>query len=166
MLAAIILSGVAEFVYTRVAPQTSRPAEMATTTGACPSDAKVCPDGTSVGRSAPSCEFTACPDAQTQSTATLLARIGEKGTGLSVDITPLKVIQDSRCPKDVQCIWAGTVEVSTKIKSGVFEDTVTFKLDEPQQFGAETVTLKAVSPDKGQEAIAPTAYRFVYQVTR
>lgn len=29
--------------------------------GACTTDAKVCPDGTSVGRSGPSCGFAACP---------------------------------------------------------------------------------------------------------
>lgn len=30
--------------------------------GICPQDAKVCPDGSSVGRVGPSCEFEACPD--------------------------------------------------------------------------------------------------------
>lgn len=28
---------------------------------ACTADAKICPDGTGVGRSAPSCEFDPCP---------------------------------------------------------------------------------------------------------
>lgn len=28
---------------------------------ACPQDAKLCPDGSSVGRIPPSCEFVACP---------------------------------------------------------------------------------------------------------
>lgn len=28
---------------------------------ACPMDAKICPDGTAVGRSGPSCEFAPCP---------------------------------------------------------------------------------------------------------
>jgi hypothetical protein len=28
---------------------------------ACPADAKICPDGTSVGRTGPNCEFSACP---------------------------------------------------------------------------------------------------------
>lgn len=30
--------------------------------GACPADAKLCPDGSSVGRVAPLCNFAACPD--------------------------------------------------------------------------------------------------------
>src|SRR3989344_3915220 len=28
----------------------------------CPQDAKMCPDGSSVGRTGPNCEFAACPD--------------------------------------------------------------------------------------------------------
>jgi hypothetical protein len=33
---------------------------------ACTLDAKICPDGSSVGRVAPSCEFAPCPEAMTQ----------------------------------------------------------------------------------------------------
>jgi len=29
----------------------------------CTTEAKICPDGTAVGRTGPSCEFTACPSA-------------------------------------------------------------------------------------------------------
>lgn len=28
---------------------------------ACPADAKICPDGTALGREGPNCEFPACP---------------------------------------------------------------------------------------------------------
>lgn len=31
---------------------------------ACTMDAKLCPDGSYVGRTGPKCEFSACPDAQ------------------------------------------------------------------------------------------------------
>ena len=30
----------------------------------CPADAKVCPDGTTVGRTGPNCEFAPCPEAK------------------------------------------------------------------------------------------------------
>lgn len=32
---------------------------------ACPQDAKLCPDGSSVGRIGPNCEFAPCPEAET-----------------------------------------------------------------------------------------------------
>ncbi|OHA93471.1 MAG: hypothetical protein A3H52_01495 [Candidatus Zambryskibacteria bacterium RIFCSPLOWO2_02_FULL_39_26] len=28
----------------------------------CPADAKICPDGSSVGRTGPDCQFTECPN--------------------------------------------------------------------------------------------------------
>lgn len=31
---------------------------------ACPMDARICPDGTTVGRQGPNCEFTKCPNQQ------------------------------------------------------------------------------------------------------
>lgn len=34
----------------------------------CTADAKLCPDGSYVGRSEPNCEFAACPDANANST--------------------------------------------------------------------------------------------------
>lgn len=38
-----------------------RPTENPTQTTACTMDAKICPDGSAVGRSGPKCEFAACP---------------------------------------------------------------------------------------------------------
>ncbi len=39
-------------------------------TVACTDEAKICPDGTAVGRSGPKCEFTACPTATTTAPST------------------------------------------------------------------------------------------------
>jgi len=37
------------------------PTTQSSPTLACPTDAKICPDGTSVGRTGPACEFAPCP---------------------------------------------------------------------------------------------------------
>lgn len=37
---------------------------------ACPMDARVCPDGSSVGRSGPNCEFAACPGEESKPSST------------------------------------------------------------------------------------------------
>lgn len=52
----IILIGIGGFFYRAVSEQPAGPT-------ACTMEAKVCPDGSSVGRIPPSCEFAACPDA-------------------------------------------------------------------------------------------------------
>ncbi len=54
---------------------------------ACTQEAKVCPDGTSVSRIAPSCEFASCPDQTTNQTPIIYSiggptflKVGETGT--------------------------------------------------------------------------------------
>jgi len=51
----ILLIGTAGFFYRNVAERGGVPEQVA-----CTADAKMCPDGSSVGRTAPSCEFAAC----------------------------------------------------------------------------------------------------------
>ena len=100
---------------------------------ACTEEAMVCPDGSAVGRTGPNCSFAPCPPVvapvvppetpkppidtpkPSGETSDKTAQFGKpivmhvKNTiifsdGLSLT---LKEINDSRCPKGVQCIWAG-----------------------------------------------------------
>ena len=54
-IALIILVGIGGLVYRNAVSRPIAPA------GACTLDAKVCPDGTAVGRVAPACDFAPCP---------------------------------------------------------------------------------------------------------
>jgi len=51
----VVLLGVAGFFYRNVMEQETVPEQVA-----CTMDAKICPDGSAVGRTGPSCEFEAC----------------------------------------------------------------------------------------------------------
>lgn len=62
ILALVVIGGGAYAYYS--AGQTG--SEQGTT---CTTEAKVCPDGSSVGRSGPNCEFAACPQAQSKAKA-------------------------------------------------------------------------------------------------
>lgn len=53
-IALIILIGIGGFLYRSVTEQPKGPI-------ACTMDAKICPDGTGLGRSGPSCSFPVCP---------------------------------------------------------------------------------------------------------
>src|SRR5436853_3142264 len=83
----------------------------------CTMEAKLCPDGSYVGRTGPHCEFAACPTATTtqSGTVTLQAAIAQTVSGNGVSIVPLQVLEDSRCPTDVQCIQAGAVRLKAQI---------------------------------------------------
>lgn len=132
---------------------------------ACDGDAKLCPDGSSVGRSGPQCEFAACPSVEAAST-TLTTYLGGTATGLSVSVNPTKVVSDSRCPATVTCVWAGTVEVETILSTPVSHGEHVLSLGKSQTFGDYTVTLTAVTPDKSEEAVPESSYRFTYTVVK
>lgn len=133
---------------------------------ACNMDAKICPDGSSVGRTGPSCEFAACPPANATSSI-ITTYLGGTTTGLSVSVNPRKLVSDSRCPEGVQCIWAGAVEVRTAISTTVAHGEHVLKLGEPQVFGDFTVTLISVTPGpKAGEEIPESSYRFTFEVRK
>lgn len=132
---------------------------------ACTKEAKLCPDGSSVGRTGPHCQFTACSstDVPTTSATTTLA-IGANAIINGTTIGVLDLVEDSRCPIDVQCIQAGTVRVRTSIDS--YDLAFTFTLGQPQVVENTTITLVSVIPaEKYARAIyQPDDYRFTFTV--
>ncbi len=99
-----------------------------------------------------------------QATSTIVhTAIGQKSTGLNISITPNKIISDSRCPVNVQCIWAGIVEVQTLVES----ENLVFELNKPQTLGNFIITLTDVTPAKtAGTAMADSAYRFTFEVKK
>lgn len=56
--------------------------------------------------------------AGTSNSQTLQIKVGESKQVLGVNIKALEVFEDSRCPKDVTCIWAGQVGLEVEVSSG------------------------------------------------
>ncbi len=132
----------------------------------CNGDGKICPDGSLVGRTGPNCEFTACP-LPTATTSIQTTYMGGTVTGLNVSVNPKELVSDSRCPSDVQCVWAGTVEVRTVIFSKVAHGEHVLTLGKPQTFGDYTVTLTKVTPEKNSTYTAPiSSYRFTFEIKK
>ncbi len=132
----------------------------------CNGDAEICPDGSSVGRTGPTCEFAQCPSTDVSSD-TVSTYLGGRVARFNLTINPREVVSDSRCPKDVQCIWAGTVEVRTAVESPTGHGEHVFKLGEPQTVGEFTVTLIEVTPaTKADVAIPEHSYWFTYEIKK
>ncbi len=131
----------------------------------CTMEAKICPDGTAVGRSGPQCQFEECPTIK----ETTKAKIDEKIFNKGVYITPKQVISDSRCPKDVQCIWAGELKVRVLLRNSGITNPVEKELDitmgTPAMFDGKTVTLSNAEPAPDSKvSIEPSDYIFEFQV--
>jgi hypothetical protein len=136
----------------------------------CTMDALQCPDGSWVGRSGPNCQFV-CPIPMGTSTpkgaVTSEAKLNQKVTPILESITPLEVIEDSRCPNDVQCIQAGTVRVRVRIDSGSGVSTETFSLNGTVTTETEAITLIAVRPEKeSTRTIASGDYTFIFRTVK
>ncbi|MDO8482159.1 MAG: hypothetical protein Q7S75_03730 [bacterium] len=134
---------------------------------ACTMEAKLCPDGSYVGRTGPNCEFTQCPptDVSTNPATGTLA-VGANATINGTTIGVLGLAEDSRCPRDVQCIQAGTVRVRVSIDS--YNKDFTFTLNEPQVVGDATVTLVSVIPAQkySTQTVQLSDYRFIFTVSK
>ncbi len=92
-------------------------------------------------------------------------KIGEKYTSGSFTGTVTEVLEDSRCPKDVQCIQAGTVRVKVHATYGVLSQDVVLTLGVPYTVSGHSFTLTNVTPDKvSTQTIAPGDYRFTFSI--
>lgn len=135
---------------------------------ACTEEAKLCPDGvTYVGRTGPKCEFAACPSLPATGTVTVTAGLNEPTVGLGFSVTPLEVAQDSRCPADVQCIQAGTVQLKAVLGGDLGAYTATLELGKPLVNEQYSITLVSVSPQKiSTQQISPDKYAFTFKIEK
>lgn len=84
-------------------------------------------------------------------------------------LRPVDVVEDSRCPANVQCVWAGRVRISVRIGapngSGIEPRELT--LGEPASVHGGTLTLARVEPEKKfAGSIEREAYRFTFTYAR
>jgi len=92
-------------------------------------------------------------------TATLA--LGERKQIGSIFITPLEIVEDSRCPIDVVCIQAGTIRINAQIGARVVE----LKIGTPVIVEAESITLTEAQPaPKASDPAPHSAYQFTITV--
>lgn len=129
---------------------------------ACTEEAMLCPDGSAVGRTGPNCEFADCPLVKY---ATTTARLNQQVSVLGMAITPLEVLQDSRCAVDVVCIWAGTVELLIKLEKDGQVQEATSTPGTLFEFSGRQIELVEVGPAPySTKQIQPEDYLFTFAV--
>ena len=89
--------------------------------------------------------------------------LGEHARFGRIDVVPLRVEEDSRCPVGVQCIQAGTVRVLVRIRDQAATVDAVLTLEEPVPLASGgALSLLAVCPyPRHPHTIAKGAYRFV-----
>jgi hypothetical protein len=90
----------------------------------------------------------------------IVARLGQTVRIGGERVTPLRVIEDSRCPVGVACIRAGRVRIAARVGRATRELT----LGQPTQVAGGALQLVQVRPPRRRDmAIPARAYRFGFR---
>lgn len=83
-----------------------------------------------------------------------------------VKITLNKIIQDSRCPIDVVCVWAGNVTANVTLQSNTDKETIDIYSDKGAvAFDSYQISLEKISPSsKADTEIKPENYILTFKV--
>lgn len=134
-----------------------------------PTDINVTTEGTGTNDAStsgtPVAPGTSTGSTGTTAGTTVSAKIGETIVISGVTGTVKELVEDSRCPQDVQCIQAGTVKVKVNFAYGVLNQDVVLTLGQPTTLYGHTATLLGVKPDKvSTTTIAKSDYIFTFSI--
>ena len=91
------------------------------------------------------------------------AGLGQIAAGNGLKVRPIKVIEDSRCPATVRCVWEGRLTVRARMYGPGWTQIRDFQFGVPQAVDRYRITLIAAEPQKQTGAeIDPRAYRFTF----
>ncbi len=109
---------------------------------------------------------TACATIQPTKSDGIDVAFGQTAYVDGPKIRPIKLIEDSRCPMNARCIWAGRVRILAAWVKADGERQVELTLGEPIQIADGALTLTDVKPSRmagnGKELV-PSDYRFSFQ---
>jgi hypothetical protein len=92
------------------------------------------------------------------------AAIGQTVYADGPRVTPLAVLEDSRCPADVDCAWAGQVRLSVRVNLGSRSQTMELTSHRPVRVADGTLELVEVLPARNSKAaISGRDYRFAFR---
>lgn len=95
-----------------------------------------------------------------------LAQLGEATRVGAMVVTPQAVVEDSRCPINVRCVWAGRLVISARViyNGGSEEFHGPITLGVPLSLGREQVTLVSAEPGKmASSPLSPPASLFGFE---
>ena len=111
--------------------------------------------------------LAACATLPPPASAGPSAGIGKVATVETIRVRPLALLEDSRCPASVRCVWAGQVRIGAEIMSRNGREVRELTSDKSVAVAGGMLTLVAVEPPKvAPVATDPRAYRFTFRFER
>ena len=108
--------------------------------------------------------LTGCITADARPAVAGFARIGGAVRSGPFTVTPLRVIEDSRCPRTALCVWAGQVRIEARITGNGVNQRSELTLGKSVDVGRSgSIGLTEVQPERVSAAgIAFSRYRFAF----
>ena len=100
----------------------------------------------------------AAPDGMT------FARFGQTVTAGGPRLTPIRLLEDSRCPMEARCVWAGEVRILVRVRTGRSTSMREITLGKPLAVADGQLELASVMPPRSiQRPIRMRDYRFGFR---
>lgn len=92
------------------------------------------------------------------------ANLGERVYVDGPAVTPLVVLEDSRCAAGTQCVWAGQVRLKVRVHLGSRDELHELTLGKPVHVADGNLQLVEVTPDRvAGKAVKSGSYRFGFR---
>lgn len=103
----------------------------------------------------------------TDTFARVQVKIGETVSVLGISITLNEVLEDSRCPRGVECVWAGQVRLASTVTSGLGSAEHVFIEREVFTTETEEITLLQATPSPREGVtLQPAEYVFTFEIKK
>ena len=102
-----------------------------------------------------------CVTTRADEDGSVTARLGQTVNAGGPRVTPLAVLEDSRCPMEARCVWAGRLRLSVRVTTGAGSSVREIASDKPVQVADGQLELAGVMPPRSVRGpIKPSDYRF------
>jgi len=96
----------------------------------------------------------------------VVARFGQTVRVDGPRVTPIRLLEDSRCPMEARCVWAGEVRILARVRTGRSSTTRELTLGKPVAVADGQLELASVMPPRSvQHPIRLRDYRFGFRFT-
>ena len=94
-------------------------------------------------------------------------RLGQTASVGPLRVTPLRVLEDSRCPMEARCVWAGQVRLQVRVVHAGHRAVHEVVSNKPLALAGGNLELAGVMPPTSAlRKIAPRDYRFTLRFER
>ncbi|MCW1403097.1 hypothetical protein OKA06_12435 [Novosphingobium sp. MW5] len=94
------------------------------------------------------------------------AKFGERAQAGPVIVRPDRLVEDSRCPMNARCIWAGRVTIDATVWDGGARRSVRLQSDKPATLRGGDLSIVEIKPDSFMTNAKPRradyTFRFSY----